>query len=374
MAFEEGPMKICFQIVLFILLTFVGLAAAQSRISVAVVRSEFIFESAPFLSAHASTIVQTKRGLVAAWFGGTHEGADDVGIWSSRFEKGKWTAPFEIANGIQADGKRFASWNPVLFELTADSLILFFKVGIGPQRWWGMTQTSIDGGRMWSAATRLPDGILGPIKNKPVRLADGTLLSPSSTESTEDPSKWRVQFQLSKDNGKTWSIIEPPAGENGRFTDAIQPSILQYPGGRLQAVGRTRAGYVFQTWSNDDGRSWSPLGALTLPNPNAGTDAVTLRDGRQLIVYNHTTQGRSPLNVAVSRNGRDWEAALVLENDPGEYSYPAVIQTRDRLVHVAYTWNRKLIKHIVIDPTTLRSIPIKDGTWPSGVAAVKSGE
>lgn len=368
---------ICLQTVLFILLTFSGFATAQTTMSSshdAIVRAEFIFENAPFLSAHASTIVQTKRGLVAAWFGGTHEGADDVGIWSSRFENGKWTTPVEIANGIQADGKRFASWNPVLFELNDDSLVLFFKVGIGPQRWWGMMQASSDGGRTWSTPTRLPNGVLGPIKNKPVRLPDGTLLSPSSSESTGDPSKWRVHFELSKDNGKSWSIVDPQAGENGRFTDAIQPSILNYPDDRLQAVGRTRAGHVFQTWSNDGGRSWSPLEPTVLPNPNAGTDAVTLRDRRQLIVYNHSTQGRSPLNAAISSNGRDWEAALVLENDPGEYSYPAVVQTRDGLVHITYTWKRKLIKHVVIDPRKLRSVPMKDGNWPSEVTAIKVGD
>jgi predicted neuraminidase len=102
----------------------------------------------------------------------------------------------------------------------------------------------------------------------------------------------------------------------------------------------------------------------TLPNPNSGTDAVTLRDGRQLLVYNHTGQGRSPLNVAISRDGRNWEAALVLESEPAEYSYPAVIQTSDALVHVTYTWRRQRIKHVTIDPAKLTSAPIRDLAWP----------
>ena len=109
----------------------------------------------------------------------------------------QWTAPVEVANGVQADGTRHPCWNPVLFETAPGTLTLFYKVGPSPQRWWGMTRTSRDSGRTWSEATRLPDGILGPIKNKPVRLADGTLLSPTSTESTEQPSKWRVHFERS---------------------------------------------------------------------------------------------------------------------------------------------------------------------------------
>jgi len=144
----------------------------------ALVRAEFIFETAPFRSAHASTIVDTRGGLVVAWFGGTKEGAPDVGIWVSREVGGKWTPPVEVATGAEADGTRHPCWNPVLFEMPDRTLTLFYKVGPSPQTWWGMFRTSQDGGRSWSDARRLPDGILGPIKNKPVRLSDGTILSP----------------------------------------------------------------------------------------------------------------------------------------------------------------------------------------------------
>ena len=80
---------------------------------------------------------------------------------------------------------------------------------------------------------------------------------------------------------------------------------------------------------------------------------MTLKDGRQLIVYNHTPKGRSPLNVAVSRDGKAWEAALVLESEPGEYSYPAVIQAADGRIHITYTWKRQRVKHVVVDPAKL---------------------
>ena len=91
------------------------------------------------------------------------------------------------------------------------------------------------------------------------------------------------------------------------------------------------------------------------------------RDGRHLIVYNHTEKGRSPLNAAVSKDGVLWEAALVLEAEPGEYSYPAVIQSRDALVHVTYTWKRQRIRHVVIDPSRLKPVPMSDGRWPQRI-------
>ena len=330
-------------------------------------QQEFIYEQAPFPSAHASTIVETADGLVAAWFGGTREGASDVGIWVSRRTDGRWSAPVEVATGQQTDGSRHPCWNPVLFVMPDKALALFYKVGPTPQTWWGMRRESRDNGRSWSEAERLPDGILGPIKNKPVRLEDGTLLSPTSTETPEKPSKWRVHFERSTDGGKTWTIVRPPDRTDGPPIDAIQPSILLHPKGRLQAIGRSRSGRLFETWSDDGGRSWSPVTLTDLPNSSTGTDAVTLRDGRHLLVYNHTPKGRTPLNISLSRDGKSWEAALVLESEPGEYSYPAVIQTADGLVHVTYTWRRQRIRHAVVDPAKLQPAPLVDGNWPAQV-------
>ncbi len=314
-----------------------------------VVSSEFIAPSLPTASAHASTIVETPEGLVAAWFGGSREGASDVGIWAARHVGGNWTTPVEIATGRRADGTRFPCWNPVLVRLRDGTLRLFFKVGPAPARWWGMEADSRDAGRSWGEARRLPDGVLGPIKNKPLQLPDGTLISPSSTESVDADPVWRIHFERSIDQGQTWTISAPP---NSGSIQAIQPSLLTYADGRLQAIGRTRSARLFETWSRDAGRTWTPLALLDVPNPNAGIDAVTLVDGRQLLVYNHTTTGRTPLNVAISHDGRTWSPVAVLEDGPGEYSYPAVIQSRDGLVHITYTWQRRNIRHVVLNPRT----------------------
>ena len=150
----------------------------------AVTSSAFIYESAPYPECHASTIAQVHTGgLVAAWFGGTKERAPDVCIYVARHEGGRWLEPVKVADGLQADGSRLPTWNPVLFQAPKGGpLYLFYKVGPNPREWWGMVTASNDLGKTWRTPTRLPDGILGPIKNKPVVLADGSWLSPSSTE------------------------------------------------------------------------------------------------------------------------------------------------------------------------------------------------
>ena len=341
----------------------------ESRFQSGFLKSEFIYEVGPYPQVHASTLVETPTGLVAAWFGGTHERHPDVGIWVARLEDGKWTESVEVANGVQSDGKRHPTWNPVLFQPKDSPLMIFYKVGPSPEQWWGEFKTSADGGRTWSTAVRLPEGILGPIKNKPVQLSNGDILCPTSLETHEKPSKWSVYFERSSDRGVTWQ--KTALVNDGAALQAIQPSILFLGGDRLLAIGRSRQDRVFEVRSEDGGKTWGPMGLGTLPNNNSGTDAVTLCDGRHLIVYNHVagTPGkwggkRTPLNIAVSSNAREWSAALVLERDQGEYSYPAVIQTHDGIVHVTYTWKRQRVKHVVIDPVKFVTEPIIDDRWP----------
>ena len=323
-----------------------------------IVKMEFIFEKAPFAQCHASTIVEMKKGLVAAWFGGKHESNPDVGIWLSRKKGKKWTDPVEVANGVQHDRKRYPCWNPVLFQPKKGPLLLFYKVGPSPSSWWGMLMTSKNGGKSWSLPRRLPEDILGPVKNKPILLSDGVLLCGSSTEH----KGWRVHFERTDDLGKNWEFI--PAIHDGKEFGAIQPTLLTYADGRIQALCRSGQKRITESWSSDRGRTWSKMVATSLPNPNAGIDGVTLRDGRQLLVYNHTSDDRSPLNLAVSKDGKVWKAALVLENEPGEYSYPAVIQTSDGKVHTTYTWKRRKVKHVAVDPSKLVLKDIVDGRWP----------
>ena len=318
-----------------------------------IVKSEFVFEHAPFPSAHASTIVETKEGLVAAWFGGTRERNPDVGIWVSYHDGKAWSAPVEVANGVQPDGTRHPCWNPVLFQPSNGPLILFYKVGPSPSGWWGLARTSTDAGRTWSAAAKLPDGILGPIRAKPIELSPGVMLAGSSTEN----DGWIVHMERYSGawttealaNAANWQKTAP-LNTSSEF-GAIQPTILIHGPSSLQILCRTRQGVIAEAWSQDAGKTWTKLTATTLPNPSAGIDTVSLRGGGFLLVYNPSAKDRLKLQVARSTDGKSWVPFVTLEDETvSEYSYPAMIQTRDGLVHVTYTWRRERIKHVVIDP------------------------
>ena len=307
-------------------------------------KSEFVFEHAPFESCHASTIVQTKSGFLVAWFGGSREGASDVKIWASGLEKGLWSRPVVLAEGPKA------TWNPVLFKTSSGRMILFFKVGESPQNWKGMRITSIDEGLTWSKPSELPDHMLGPSKNKPLELSDGKLLYPSSKE---EKDSWRVHVESSDGQLEGWQKSSPI---NRKHLFVIQPTLIVFTEKKLLLLMRSsRVQKIMESWSFDVGKSWTPPKPTTLPNPNSALDAVVLRDGRALVVYNNLTQGRGSLDLALSTDeGKTWSHRLNLETAPGEeFSYPAVIQADDGLLRVTYTWKRKRIKMVVIDPKLL---------------------
>jgi alpha-L-rhamnosidase len=334
-----------------------------------IIKDEFIFERASFPESHSATIAETPAGLIAAWFGGTKEGNKDVCIWTSKLVNNRWTAPEKVADGVMNDTLRYPCYNPVLFYAPNKELLLFYKIGPNVAGWTGWMMRSKDNGKTWSKREALPEGFLGPIKNKPIML-NGVLFCPGSTEK----NGWKAHIEYTSDYGKTWTKSE--AINDPKIIQAIQPSILQYKDGRLQILCRSRNTTLNESWSSDGGKTWSEMKASALPNNNSGTDAVTLKDGRQLLVYNHLLPDntwvngkgpRTPLNVSVSSDGKTWNAALVLEDSPiSQYSYPSVIQTKDGLVHIVYTWRRERIKHLVIDPSKLELKEIVEKQWPGG--------
>lgn len=343
-----------------------------------IITDEFIFNKAPFPESHASTIAETPKGLVASWFGGTKERNPDVEIWVSRRINNKWTPPVSVANGIQNDSLRYPCWNPVLYQVPSGPLLLFYKVGPKPSNWKGWMKSSTDAGVTWSAAKALPEGFIGPVKNKPVLVGRSKLISPSSTEDKGG----RLHFEISDNFGKTWRMVGPI--NDGKTYNTIQPTILQYKNGKLQMLARSKSRAMTESWSSDKGETWSPLVLSSLPNNSSGFDGVTLKDGRQLLVYNHVlppgneSKGpRTPLNIALSKDGKVWYAAAILEDSPiSQYSYPSVIQGKDGMVHIVYTWRRKKIKYVKVDPSKLPMIKIENGEWPkmAGYTAPKAGE
>jgi predicted neuraminidase len=321
--------------------------------------------SAPFAASHASTVVELKNGdLMSAWFGGTAEGKPDVAIWGSTRTRAGWSAPVELAREAEVP-----CWNPVLFHTKDGKLWMYYKFGPSPETWTGARKWSTDEGKTWSPAEHLPAGLLGPIRAKPLVLNNGTIISGTSIEAYRS---WAAWIERSTDGGKTWAKIGPivppvgpdkqgtgdahaaiaspvPGSSDWRYTDGIiQPSVVPLGRKRLRLYARSTAKTlrICVADSYDDGVTWTQARPLEVPNPNSGIDAVALRDGRVVLIYNNTTSGRTPLNLAVSSDGEHFKMFYTLEESPGEYSYPAIIQTASGDLEMTYTWNRKTIEHV----------------------------
>lgn len=308
--------------------------------TVKILSSEFIYEEAPFPSCHASTLLETDRGILASWFGGTYERHPDVSIYTSLLANGTWSTPELVADGVENEVFRNPTWNPVLYKSPAGKIFLFYKEGPNPREWWGLYKTSDDEGKTWSKAVQIPPGMLGPVKNKAVLLGNGTLLHPSSFETN---GVWSMHVETTTAEGQNWKKTEI---DNGEF-HAIQPTILKYPNNKLQMLARTQEDVIGSTWSMDGGKTWSKVESTGLIHNNSGIDAVTLKSGIQLLLCNPIKDGRNKLSLMMSIDGVNWEEIYVLEDQPkGEFSYPAIIQAKDGSIHMTYTYNREKIKYV----------------------------
>eukprot|EP00899_Mesostigma_viride_P013441 jgi/Mesvir1/22098/Mv22605-RA.1 len=406
---------------------------------------------------------QRYRLMVAAFFAGTQERNEDVSIWVSRRPWGtqRWSRPVEVATGdppseavaeatlpvsimpetaMNATARahprgddswrvRHPTWNPVLFQPPGrdQPLLLFYKVGPDVRHWWGLCRRSWDGGETWSAPTRLPVGLEGPVRGKPVVLPSGRVVAPSSVERTG--MVWTSHVETSDDQGHSWHR-SPPVNDPSQVA-AIQPVLMLQPqhdpqgqhgpqdasaSGALPTIlmlARTSVDYGYLAWaaSRDGGASWSPMARTGLPNPNAGVDAVTLRTPvamrlradatsatlepgdrsswhhprtmlvRQLLVYNHSRPRlRTPLNVAASADGVHWHALAVLEASRGGFSYPSMVQVShggtpsqqgggDAIIHILYSWHRLRIRHVALNLSSMELGPrIVDEAWPPSIA------
>lgn len=341
-----------------------------------VIRKQCIFEpNASILSCHAATVLDLPTyGLLVAWFGGTHEGHPDVAIWLSHFDGECWSQPVRVADELGVP-----LWNPVLFRDQTDAIWLFYKIAPTIPAWTGAIIKSTNGGKTWSPPSALPAGLVGPAKNKPITLSNGDILCGASSESWRS---WACWVEITPDGGLSWTrhgpIVAPgspqfqsEASESASaIWDAashvlilpqchwgvIQPTIWEYAPGRLKMLMRAtrRVGFVCTAHSDDYGRTWSAATRTDIPCPNSGLDAVRLVDGRIVLACNPTAEGRTPLSLLASEdNGVTWFWREDLETEPGEYSYPSIIQAADGMVHIVYTHQRIQIQHVVIDPDEL---------------------
>lgn len=305
-------------------------------------------------ACHASTIVKMSNGnLICAWFQGTKEGNDDVGIYGARRINGIWTSPVLLAKE-----DNMPCWNPVLFKKDDEHLVLFYKRGKEIATWQTMFKISMDYGENWSAAYEMVPGDFGgrgPVRNKCIRLKNGRILAPASLEN----GPWRCFADISDDNGKTWKKSNeiyidlkkdckmnedfkaiPVSEQSYTGRGVIQPSLWE-EGDDVHMVMRSSEGWVFHCFSKDQGESWSEAKQLEIPNNNSGIDAVMATDGNVYIVCNPVGESwgkRSPVCI-YTRERNEWRELMILDAGEGEFSYPCIICEDDRL-YITYTWKR----------------------------------
>jgi predicted neuraminidase len=322
-----------------------------------------IEEDRDFDSAHASTLLQLSGGdILAAWFGGSWEKDPDVAIWTAKFKDGTWQKPV-----MAADTRGIALWNPVLFQLNDETVMLFYKEGVTIPEWRTLYILSSDGGKTWSAPKELVEGDVsggrGPVKNKPIRLKNGDIAAPASLEG----DTWDAFVDISKDGGKTWIASQPVplrrVGYNPQMIDrpynkyycygkgVIQPTLWEDEKCHLHMLLRSTSSSIFRSDSTDGGKTWCTAYMTGLPNNNSGIDVVKLPNGILVLAYNPTGNlpnyykgARTPLILSYSEdNGTTWKELFVLEDEPGAYAYPAIICNNNNEILVSYTWKRERI-------------------------------
>ena len=322
---------------------------------------EQIFSSAPFAECHASSVLALRDGgFAAVWFGGSKEGNDDVGIWGA-VRRGAWSAPVLLAKVSEEP-----HWNPVLFRDAAGRIMLFFKVGKTIADWRTFRLVSDDEAGRWSEPVELVPGDRtggrGPVKNKPLLLADGAILAPGSVECGE----WRSFTDRSTDGGRTWtrSALIDMTPRGGRKPGAIQPALWESLPGCVHMLLRTDAGELFRSDSADGGRSWCTAYPAGLPNNNSGIDLARLADGTLVLAANLSGENWGPRNRLALRfsgdGGAGWSEPYLLEGEAeGEFSYPAVIPLSGDGFAVTYTWKRRGIVFVRAALREFSAVPAK---------------
>ncbi|POH69928.1 MULTISPECIES: sialidase family protein [Cryobacterium] len=329
------------------------------------------------VQCHASTVLAVGSSLLCAWFAGSAEGSPDNGIFVAvREPGGSWGDPRPVVGtGDTADA--VAHWNPVLAHAADGSVWLFFKRGPRISEWSTWLCTSADDGASWTEPREVVPGDTGgrgPVKNPPVRAADGAWLAPASIESwAPNGAIWASFVDRSTDDGRTWNRVDIPV-DRAQLSGAgvIQPA-LWVTGDTVGALLRSSEGHAYLAFSPDNGRTFTTAVPSTLPNNNSGLTVTQLPDGTLACVHNPTGTSwgaRCPLAVSVSRDGLHWQTVAIVDDgrmplggftpslpeasgtgfDPhdsgvrtdgtGEYSYPAAVVCDDDLF-ITYTWQRR---------------------------------
>jgi predicted neuraminidase len=311
---------------------------------------ELIFDQIPgYPVHHCSTMTETAGGdLLASWYGGSYESSDDQAIFLSRHNRTsrQWSKPRVL---VRSPGK--PPGNAVLFTDDRNRVWLVWGRMDGEQPMlrgtgWDacrlFSRTSDDNGITWTEDKPFFHGTLGWLpRNLTIKLRDGSLVLPLSDERNGGGVDLSF-FLSSRDEGKTWT-------KSGIMRGGEQPTFIERNDGSLLAYLRVRPNIVASE-SNDGGRTWTEPKPTKWKNPDAGISMRKLANGHVLLVFNNQDDSRTPLHIARSTDdGRTWSEPLKLESNPGEYSYPSVLQTSDGMIHIIYTFRRYSIKHIELN-------------------------
>ncbi len=307
--------------------------------------------SSPFFSAeliptagdaysHTSSIMALPDGaLLVAWGSGSRELGSDTRIVMARRGTGaaEWDSPVVVA-----DKAEFADANCVLYQDDLGRLRLLHSEMFGEQFCTSsvVEQTSDDGGVTWTAPRAAISAICTLLRNKPIELRDGRWLLPAYVEAT-----YESQFFVSFNRGDDWLPLSAP--QLTLQYGNLQPAVVQRTDGSLFALMRSSggAGFSWQAMSLAGFQWWfAPLEAL--PNPGSGLDMIRLSSGHYIVAYNDSASQRSPLSVALSADeGRTWSRGRVIDDAPGQVSYPSLAEGPDGTIHCSYSFQIEAIKH-----------------------------
>lgn len=353
---------------MFMMRLFLALFVAfASYIQALVIKEEFLTPERKKFDCHTTSIIETSPGkFLAVWKGGpgkgfcNHDMYKKVGVWMSLSDGKSWSKPEKIVRSPKS-----VCWNPVLCRLPSGEILLFYRQGETPRCSVSFVKRSFDEGKNWSEAEILPAGIVGPTKTKPIVLNDGTIISPSSSESggpKDELKATALWIEISHDGGRSWEKYGP-LEIPGRKFGGIEPVLFFDAENHLRLLCRDRAarmgveGFIWSATSLDLGKTWTKLRPTLLPNPDSGIDAIDFGNGKIVLFYNHSHKNRYPLALAVSNDGGDsWSMPMILEKNSGEF--PDAIISNDGFIHLTYPWAEKegeqrRIKHVVLDPSHL---------------------
>jgi predicted neuraminidase len=307
---------------------------------------------------HPACLTELDNGdLYLVYYGGEGEYATDTAVFGSRRRAGEatWSPPKPVAR----DPLRSAG-NGVVWQAPDGLVWLFYVVRDGAT--WSTSRIQLkvsrDRAETWSDASLLANEPGMMVRNRPIVLSDGHYLLPAYHETGHDtevvgPDSTSLFFRFDP-KARTWTESKPIRSPRGN----IQPAVVELEPGHLVAYCRrggdyspkTR-GFLVRAESSDGGRTWTEGTDSPFPNPNAAVDFLKLKSGRLLLVFNNTFSGRTPLTVALSSDGdKTYPLRRNLAEGPGDFAYPIALQTRDGLIHVVYTSNRRtVVNHAVFD-------------------------